>query len=138
MAEKKKSTSTSKAGRVAAARRKASAVRGAGTSQLGEFMNFVREQGVVGLAIGLAIGASAGAAVKSIVDNFINPVVGFIIGGNNLAELKWHVVSIGSHTLTIGWGAIISALITLTATAFVVYLIVHLARLDRLDKKKEA
>jgi large-conductance mechanosensitive channel len=35
------------------------------------FVDFVREQGVVGLAVGLAIGTAAGAAVKEIVDQFI-------------------------------------------------------------------
>jgi len=39
------------------------------------FMNFIREQGVVGLAVGLAIGAAAGDTVKRLVEGFINPVV---------------------------------------------------------------
>ena len=51
------------------------------------FVDFVREQGVVGLAVGLAIGTAAGAAVKEIVDQFINPLVGFVLGGADLAEL---------------------------------------------------
>ncbi len=102
------------------------------------FSDFVREQGVVGLAVGLAIGASAGTAVKSLVDNFINPIVGFIIGGADLSNFKWHVVKIGENRdLVIGWGAILSAVITLLATAFVVYQIVHIAKLDRIDKSKE-
>ena len=52
--------------------------------------------------------------------------------------MKWNVISFGSsHHLVIGWGAIISSMITLLATAFVVYQIVHVLKLDRLDKKKE-
>jgi len=99
------------------------------------FIDFVREQGVIGLAIGLAIGASAGAAVKSIVDNFINPIVGFIVGGKDLSNQVWHTgLRNGGVELTFGWGAILSALITLFATAFVVYYLVKAARLDRLDK----
>jgi len=31
----------------------------------------------------------------------------------------------------------VSSLITLIATAFVIYLIIHLLKLDRLDKKKD-
>lgn len=102
------------------------------------FMKFVREQGVVGLAVGLAIGASAGTAVKAIVDEFINPIVGFIVGGADLSSQKWEIVKAtetSARSLTIGWGAIVSAIITLLATAFVVYQIVHVAKLDRLDKK---
>lgn len=101
------------------------------------FMNFIREQGVVGLAVGLAIGTAAGASVKSLVDNFINPIVGFLLGGTDLSGLVWETgLKNGDKELVFGWGAILSSLITLTATALVVYLIIHAAKLDKLDKKK--
>jgi large conductance mechanosensitive channel len=101
------------------------------------FLDYVREQGVVGLAVGLAIGTAAGEAVKSLVENFINPIVGFILGGTDLSKYSWTVVKIGDdRVLIIGWGAILGAVITLLATAFVIYQIVHLAKLDRADKKK--
>ncbi len=102
------------------------------------FVDFVREQGVVGLAVGLAIGTAAGAAVKEIVDQFINPLVGFILGGADLAQLKWNTgLTRGGEDLVFGWGAILGAVITLLATAFVVYQLVHIAKLDRMDKKKD-
>ena len=102
------------------------------------FLNFVREQGVVGLAVGLAIGAAAGASVKSIVDNFINPIVGFILGGTDLSSLVWDTgLQNGGVELTFGWGAIASSLITLLATAFVIYYVIKGARLDKLDKQKQ-
>ncbi len=103
-------------------------------------MDFVREQGVVGLAIGLAIGTAAGSSVKAIVDGFINPIVGFILGGTNLNGSKWVIVrksASSSRELIIGWGPILSSLITLLATAAVIYYIVHGLKLDKLDKKKE-
>lgn len=111
----------------------------ASKSQAGGFVNFVREQGVVGLAVGLAIGTAAGAAVKQIVDGFINPIVGFLIGGIDLSKLKWIIVEPGANGtggLALSWGAILSAFITLIATAFVIYALVHIAKLDRIDKKK--
>lgn len=117
-----------------AARAGASKLKGHGSG----FTSFVREQGVVGLAVGLAIGASAGAAVKSIVDNFINPIVGFLIGGVSLEQLKWETGATNAgKELVFGWGAILSAVITLLATAFVIYQLVHIAKLDKLDKKKD-
>lgn len=105
----------------------------------GGFVTFVRQQGVVGLAVGLAVGTAAGAAVKQIVDGFINPIVGFIIGGVDLTQLKWVVIAVNKHGkggLAFSWGAILSAIITLLATAFVIYWLVHIAKLDRLDKPK--
>lgn len=104
------------------------------------FMDFVRQQGIVGLAIGLAIGTAAGAAVKQIVEEFINPIVGFLIGGVDLAKLSWVVVAPnaeGRGGLEFGWGAIVSSLITLLATALVIYWLIHIAKLDRIDKKKQ-
>lgn len=102
------------------------------------FSDYVREQGVVGLAVGLAIGTAAGEAVKSLVENLINPIVGFILGGTDLSKYSWNVITIGDdRSLTIGWGAILGAVITLLATAFVIYQVVHLAKLDRMDKKKD-
>lgn len=120
--------------RAEAAAAKANVLSG---GQAAGFLNFIREQGVIGLAVGLAVGTAAGASVKSIVDNFINPIVGFLLGGANLAGIVWHTgLKNGDKELTFGWGAILSSLITLAATALVVYLIIHAAKLDRLDKKK--
>lgn len=123
------------------AKQKTTVVAKRGKNEVGGFINFVREQGVVGLAVGLAVGAAAGAAVKQIVDGFINPIVGFIIGGIDLTKLRWVVVTPkanGTGGLIISWGAIVSSLITLIATAFVIYWLVHIAKLDRLDRKKES
>ena len=104
---------------------------------LKDFVTFVREQGIVGLAVGLAIGLQAGAAVGAIVDNFISPIVGYILGGTDLSALKWETGLVrGGEELVLGWGAIANALITLLATAFVVYFFVDKAGLTKLDKKK--
>lgn len=102
------------------------------------FVDFVREQGVVGLAVGLAIGAAAGEAVKQIVEGLINPIIGYLVGGVSLDKQMWHTgLFRGSKELIFSWGAVISAVIVLLATTFVVYQIVHIAKLDRLDKKKD-
>ncbi|PID32431.1 large conductance mechanosensitive channel protein MscL [Candidatus Saccharibacteria bacterium] len=100
------------------------------------FMDFIREQGVVGLAVGLAIGAAAGDAVKSIVDNLINPLVGLILGGTDLSSIETTVMR-GGKELVFGWGNILNGIITLLAVAATVYLIVHMLKMDRLDKKKK-
>ena len=118
----------------AAARLKS--VAKAAKGQSSGFMNFIREQGVVGLAVGLAIGTAAGASVKVIVDQLINPLVALMTQGVDLSKLAW-TVKAGEKAVTFGWGAVVSSLITLTATAFVVYLVIHFAKLDRLDKKKD-
>lgn len=113
------------------------------------FMAFVREQGVVGLAIGLAIGTQASATVKSIVDGLITPIVAFLVGsGSSLMNDKWYVIgrdthathylfSLGNRELIFNWGQVLSSLITLLAVAAVIYFIVKGLGLDKIDKKQE-
>ena len=100
------------------------------------FMNFIREQGVVGLAVGLAIGTAAGDTVKKLVEGFINPIVQFLVGSSTLTDAVWHVEMWGREA-DFKWGAFISSAITLVATAAVVYAIIHFLKLDKLDKKKD-
>jgi large conductance mechanosensitive channel protein len=99
------------------------------------FLDFVRTQGVVGLAVGLAIGTKAGDAVSAIVENFINPLVGILLQGTTLTDIE-SVVKVGNaDAVTFGWGNILQALIVLLATAFVVYFVVDKAGLTKADKK---
>jgi large conductance mechanosensitive channel len=100
------------------------------------FSKFVREQGVVGLAVGLAIGIQASNTVASIVQNFIDPLVGLILGGTDLTGIET-TISRGDNDYTFGWGFIIQAVITLLATAFVIYFVVDRAGLTKLDKKNK-
>lgn len=101
------------------------------------FFDFVRSQGVIGLAVGLAIGTAAGDTVRKIVEGFINPVVQFIVGsGERLNTATWHVELFG-RSADFAWGAALSSFITLVATALVIYWLVHVFKLDRIDKKKD-
>ena len=101
------------------------------------FVNFIRTQGVIGLAVGLAIGTAAGDTVKKLVEGFINPVVQFVVGSQEaLANATWTFEAFGRQA-DFKWGAFISSLITLLATALVIYFIIHGLKLDRLDKKKD-
>lgn len=145
MAEKTKKTA-SKRTKVAAAKSRATEKAKvakekvsvvAVTKQASGFIDFLRNQGVVGLAVGLAIGTAAGATVKTIVEGFITPIVQFLVGTRSSLEANiWHV-ELWGRTADFKWGAVVSSLITLIATAFVIYLIIHFAKLDKLDKKKE-
>lgn len=101
------------------------------------FMNFIREQGVIGLAIGLAVGAAAGDTVKKLVDALISPIVQLLVGSQEgLNSAVWQL-KIGDRVGDFAWGAFVSSFITLLATALVVYWLIHLLKLDRLDKKKD-
>ncbi|HWT40195.1 MAG TPA: MscL family protein [Dongiaceae bacterium] len=121
----------------AAAKKLADVGRKQVQGHFGGFIDFVRTQGVIGLAVGLAIGTAAGNTVKDIVNGFISPIVQFIVGsGTTLATATWHIELFGRKADFL-WGAAVSSTITLIATALVIYWLVNVFKLDRLDKKKD-
>ena len=103
------------------------------------FMDFVRTQGVVGLAVGLTIGTAVTVFVKSIVDNIVNPVIGALLPGNSQLANKFVCIDHmhGACTNKLSWGIVLSNFISFLTIALVVYVAVHLIGLDKLDKKKE-
>lgn len=106
-----------------------------------DFVDFVREQGVIGLAVGLAIGLAATGTVNRIVEGFIDPIVGWILGlfldtEGGLSSATWTIAS-GDNPLVIYWGDILSAVISLLAVAGVIYVLVMKTGLSKLDKKFE-
>ncbi len=101
------------------------------------FVNFIREQGVVGLAVGLAIGTAAGDTVKKLVTAFIDPLVQLIVGSQQGLQSASFTIEIADRKGEFLYGAFVSSLITLVAVTFVVYVIVRFLKLDKLDKKKD-
>lgn len=107
------------------------------SKRLRNFMNFVREHGVVGLAVGLAIGTQVGVVVKTIVENLVNPIVGFVVGDTKGLEQLDFTITAGDRAMTIGWGAILSSLIVLLAISAIIYIVVNGLKLDKIDKKSD-
>lgn len=103
---------------------------------IGGFMDFVRKQGVVGLAVGLAIGTQASELVKNIVSSVITPIVDLLVGSEGLAGLKW-TVNISDRSATFDFGLLIDSSIKFLAVAIVIYFVIMGLKLDRLDKKKD-
>lgn len=103
---------------------------------LGGFMEFVRKQGVVGLAVGLAVGTQAAELVKTIVSSLITPLVDLLIGEGGLRGVSW-TVRLGDRVSTFQFGILIDSLLKFMAVALVIYVVVMGFKLDRLDKKKD-
>jgi large-conductance mechanosensitive channel len=137
---KKAATSAAEAKRSAAVAKAAAAKAKAATITKGHangFMNFIREQGVVGLAVGLAIGTAAGDTVRKLVQGFIDPIVQLIIGSQQGLQALSYTVVVFGRSASFAWGAFVSSLITLIAVAIVVYAFVHMLKLDQIDRKKD-
>lgn len=101
------------------------------------FLNFVREQGVVGLAVGLVLGVAAKSVVDSTVANIFNPIIGLAGSGGSLEGKYTCLKTInGACTNKLGYGHVISDVLSFIIIVAIVYFVVKGLKLDKLDKKK--
>ncbi len=96
------------------------------------FINFIRKQGVVGLAVGFILGGAVSKVVSALVTDIINPILGLVLG--KAGDLKTAAISIGSAKIL--YGDLISVIIDFIVIALVVYFGVKWLKLDKLDKKE--
>lgn len=107
--------------------------------QVSGFMHFVRQQGVVGLAVGLMLGSGVKSFVDSIVLNIVNPIIGFLIGGVDLSDKAVCLSSAtdpvtGACTNNLSYGIVLTNLISFISVAAIVYFFVKGLKLDRIDE----
>jgi large-conductance mechanosensitive channel len=101
------------------------------------FVAFIREQGIVGLAIGFVMGVQVKALVDQFVFSFVNPILGLAIpGGGSLLE-KNFTITFNGNTQKFTWGLFVYQLITFVAVAAIIYFTFKFLKLDKLDKKKD-
>ncbi len=109
-----------------------------GAKHLGGFMEFVRTQGVVGLAVGLVLGGAVTIVVKSLIDNVVMPPLGFVLG--SAEGLKGLSLNMGKtaagEDAVLHYGVFLNDLINFVVIAIVIYLVVHILGFDKVDKKK--
>ena len=96
------------------------------------FLNFIREQGVIGLAVGFLLGGAVSKLVTSLVTDIINPLLGPVLGA--VGDLKTATLALGPIRLL--WGDFLGNFVDFTIVAAVVYFVVHGLGLDRLDRPK--
>ena len=88
------------------------------------FKEFIAQGNVIDLAVAVVIGAAFGAVVTAIVDALINPLIGALFNADSLANsLQVSIPTVGGGTATIGFGAIIAAVINFVIIAAVVYVV---------------
>ncbi|MFO0765178.1 MAG: MscL family protein, partial [Patescibacteria group bacterium] len=93
-----------------------------------EFIVFVREQGVVSLAIAFILGGAINKVVTSLVQDVIQPFIGLIFGSTQGLK-AWHLgpILLGNFAANV---------IDFLIIAWVVYVIFKKLKLETLDKKK--
>lgn len=97
------------------------------------FVEFIRSQGVVSLAVGFILAGSITKFTTSFVNDVINPIVGILI--SRAGDLKANYFQVG--TAKIMWGSFISNFIDFIIIAFIVYFGVKILGVEKLDNKKK-
>ena len=106
-------------------------------SELGGFVDFIRTQGVVGLAIGFVIGTQAKVLVDQLTMSFVNPLLGLIVGTGEGLNQKTFSLTFDGNTANFAWGAFLYALINFLVIAAIIYFTFKWLKLEKLDKPKD-
>ena len=104
--------------------------------QVGGFGEFIREFGVVGLAIGFVFGAQVKTVVDSFTSSIINPLLGLILPGTGNLNQKTFTVNLFSKTAVFGWGNFVSTIISFVIVAIIIYATYKIFNLEKLAKEK--
>ncbi|MCJ7478806.1 MAG: MscL family protein [Candidatus Nanohaloarchaeota archaeon QJJ-7] len=85
-----------------------------------DFIRFLKEYSVIGLAIAIVIGTAAKDLVNAFVENVLMPIIGVILPGES-----WREATVTLYQAEFGIGHIIGALLDFLIIAFLVYLTVR-------------
>jgi large conductance mechanosensitive channel len=85
---------------------------------LKEFMDFLNEYKVIGLAVAFIIGAAATSLIKSLVDNIIMPIIGVLLPGG-----AWKEATVALGPVSLGIGPFLGEAINFIIIAAVVFII---------------
>lgn len=89
-----------------------------GAPMLREFMDFLKNYGVIGLAIAVIIGGKLNALVDAVVKELLMPFIGLMLPGGD-----WRTLAISVGETKFGIGPILAATVDFLIVALVVFLI---------------
>ena len=97
---------------------------------LADFKAFALKGNLLDLAVAFILGVAFAAVVTSLVNDIFMPIIGAIIGNEDLAERTFSVSGVA-----IGYGAFLAALLNFVIIALVLFWIVRVA--TRLQRQQE-
>lgn len=95
------------------------------------FVNFIRKQGVMGLAVGFILGGAVSKLVSAVVTDLVNPLLGLAL--NRVSGLEKAYLQVGSARVM--WGDFVSVLIDFLVISLVVYFGVKALKIDKFTEK---
>ena len=96
------------------------------------FIDFIRERGVVGFAVAFILGGAVTKVVSSLVTDIVNPILGLVLSRTRSLESMYFNIA-GAKIL---WGHFVSVAVDFLILSMVVYFIVKVLNLEKIDRKK--
>lgn len=94
------------------------------------FIDFIRKQGVVGVAVGFVLAGAVAKMVAALVTDIINPLIGLaLVNAENLKNAKFAI-----RNVEILWGDFVSAMIDFLIIALIVYFTIKLLGIEPTKK----
>ncbi len=95
-------------------------------SALAGFVDFIKKQNVVGLAVGIILGSAAKGVVDAFVSDIMNPFIGLLLGGIDLADQNICLNVVDNVCKSqLAWGHFVTVLIQFILVAAVVYFVIE-------------
>ena len=96
--------------------------------QVTGFLDFIRERGVMGLAIGFIMGGAVSKVTTSLSTDVVNPALATVFGSTErIGDIAFGSIAVGKF---------LAAIIDFFVLALVVYALFKMLGLDKLDKAK--
>lgn len=110
---------------------------------ISEFKEFAMKGNLVDMAVGFVMGSAFGTVVKSFIDGVFMPLISPIMGGIDLASLKYTMSeavmdgdTVVEPAVVVNVGDFLTALISFIIVAFVMFMIIK--GMNKTKKKEEA
>ena len=99
------------------------------------FVDWLRANAVVGLAIGFVIGTQVQLVVKQLISSFIDPL--FVLLFGQQLTTRSFTLHFSGRSASFTWGTFVYSLINFIFLLLAIFLIIKFLKLDKLDKPKK-
>ena len=82
-----------------------------------EFIAFLKQYGIIGLAIAVIIGGKLGDLIKAVVDGLLMPFIGMLTPSGDWRQASWTV-----NNAKFLYGPVIGSLLDFTIVALIIFL----------------
>jgi len=103
-----------------------------------DFKKFAFKGNVIDMAVGVIIGGAFGKIVSSVVNDLLMPLIGVLLGGFDMTDLKWVIKPAADEAaeLSLKYGSFIQTVVDFMIIAVSVFVFIRLAA--KVMHKKEA